>query len=628
MLGHGRHNEKVPRTTLANLRFRASIWDECMSSGLTRRLVTKACEEDVLFWINVFGWQTNPENLGEEDGPFITFPFQEEAILNTIRWQIVERRRVIWEKSRKQGGTFLALFKSIWLALFHDRKRSLWMSHTKEAVEKSGDEDTLFGKIEFILSRLPSWMTGNYPEKGKVIEKRGGVYSFAAHRSQIVGTSTTVRSGVGGRVTEINLDEFSKYTSAEAILGQTRDTGPPLLIGTHYGVGGLFYDLCKTPDSLKCVMHWSKNPMYNRGLYNSDPKLKPHERAVLPESPPPEGYPYITDGSPHGGPFPGLRSPYYDELSRDRSRREIAMHWDIDPASASHQFFDAQLIRDLVLRFSRDPEWVGDVDFAPDGKLHGLRPNPTGSLKLWFKPLPGSDQTQRYLVPSVYKVGIDVGAGTGATPTCMSIGDALANRKVAEWKCATLSPERVVPVAIAICHLFTSPNGDPAQQIFDATGQSGSGYQKALKESGFRNCWMYKGNELGLNPVSSDKLGWYSTGQNKYLLLARYESALRKGLLVNPSEEALKECLAFEKTGSTIEHGHSLRSENPDEGRDNHSDMAIADALMWKLLEEAGAAREPQDRQKDIRTGDYAYGTLGELLQWANEQDRKNPFRR
>jgi hypothetical protein len=620
MLGHGRHHEKVPRDLAPNLRFRASLWDECLASATARRLVTRACEEDILFWINVFGWQTNPDNFDAEDGPFITFPFQEDALLGTIRWQILERRPVIWEKSRKQGGTFLALFKSIWLALFHHRKRSLWMSHMKEAVEKSGDEDTLFGKIQFILSHLPSWMTEG-------IEKLGGIFAFSRTKSQVAGTSTTVRSGVGGRVTEMNLDEFSKYNNPEAILGQTRDTGPPLLIGTHYGVGGLWYDLCKDPLAKKFVFHWSKSPMYNRGLYRSDPKLKPHERGVLLDSPPPDGYPFVTDGSPHGGPFPGLRSPYYDELCRTRSKREIAMHWDIDPAGASHQFFDPELVRDLVLKYAREPDFRGDVSYDPDGTFHSLRRDPSGPLKLWLTLLPGCESTGRYVVPSEYKLGADVGAGTGATPTCFSVGDAVTGKKVAEWASARLTPENAVPVAIALCHLFSSPGGLPAKLIFDATGQAGAGFKKALKESSFRHVWLYKGDELGLNTQTTDQMGWYSNGANKYLLLSKYESALRQGHLVNPSEEAVKECLAFEKTATTIEHGTSLRSENPDAGRVNHSDLTIADALMWKLMEEAGAARSPKDRA-EAAGGDYPPDSLGDLLAWAEAGQRKSPFRR
>lgn len=619
MLGHGRHHEKVPRDTLLNLKFRKAVWEDCRTSSQSRRLVTRACEEDVLFWINVFGWQTNPENLGEEDGPFITFPFQEDAILETIRLQVVERKPVVWEKSRKQGGTFLALFKSIWLNLFHLRKRSLWMSHMKEAVEKSGDEDTLFGKIRFILSHMPSWMTQG-------IEKLGGVYAFSRTKSQIVGTSTTVRSGVGGRVTEANLDEVSKYNNPEAIVGQIKDTGPALMIGTHYGVGGLFYELCRSPVTHKFVFHWSRNPMYNRGLYRSDPKLRPHERAVLPDSPPPEGYPYITDGSPHGGPFPGLRSPYYDELCRDRSKREIAMHWDIDPAGASHQFFDAELIRDLIRKHGRDPDFSGDVDHDPEGKFCGLRINAHGALKLWMKPLPGCFQTNRYVIPSNYKVGADISGGVGATPTCFSVGDVLSNRKVAEWASAGYTPEHAVPVASAICRMFASANGEPAQLIFDATGSAGSQFSDALKKSNFRNIWMYR-HELGLNVRVSDKFGWFSTGHNKAILLAAYESALRKGLLINPSEVALKECLAFEKTGTTIEHGHSLRSENPDEGKSSHSDITIADALMWKLMEEAGAAKDPEERAKEAGD-DYPPDSLGGMLAAEAEGARKNPFRK
>ena len=603
MLYDAGYHKSVPREVAANLQFRAALWDECNRSRRARDLTLRACTDDILFWINAFCWQTNPEMVDAEDGPFVTFPVQEEYVLFALEHNVVGRRPILLEKSRKQGGTFLNLFIDLWLTRFHKRKRALVMSHNEKAVERSGDEDTLFGKIDFIISRLPSWMQDGLP-------RVKGVYQFKSTKSQIAGVATTTRSGVGGRATTLTLDEFSKYQNAEAILSQTRDTGPPKIIGTHYGVGGQFYELSRRPDTLKFVLHWSKCPLYNRGLYRSDPNLSPLERVVDKDNPPPPDYPFVVDGTPLGGPFPGLRSPYYDAVCKDRSAREVAIHWDINPEGASHQFFDQHMIADYVRRYAKDPVWVGDILHDPVGRFQGLKEDASGPLKLWVRFPAGHRETNKWVPPGLYKVGADIGAGTGATPTCFCGGDALTGRKVLEYANATVKPEPIAAVARAVCELLASPDGAPAQILWDGTGPTGKTFMEGLKNLGMRNFWYWR-DEFKLAPRVSENPGWFFSPAGKLLLLNEYEDALRKGLLTNPSKNALLECLAFEKIDGKIEHGHSVRSENPDAGTVNHSDVAFADFLMWKLMKEAGAARVGDEARP---TAGFAPGSFGDML--------------
>lgn len=571
----------VPADLVENLRFRKALLLECEKSKRARELVWHACRLDPIFFINSFGWQTNPNNVDEEDGPFICHDFQREALLESIRLNIIERQLVVWEKSRMQGGTYLALFKDVWLTTFHKRKRSLIMSHSEKAVEASDDEDTLFGKIDFIISKLPSWMQDGMPRKK-------GVYRMGKVKSQIVGTTTTARTGVGSRATTVTGDEVSKWQDPEKTLGGLRDTGPVLVIGTHYGVGGKFYDLCNDSMVHKFVLHWSLNPMYNRGLYRSDANLKPHQRVVDPvNNPLPPDYPMVTDGKPHGGPYPGLRSIYYDKLCRERPEREIAMHWDIDPAGASKQVFTAHLIRELILKYGDDPIFEGDVVHDPVGRFRGLRPSRGGPLKLWLPFLPHHEHTGRWVTPSTYKIGGDIGAGSGATPSCLSGGDALLGKKVMEYKFADppqARPANFARIASALCYLLADSEGNPAQIAWDRGGPTGETFGNALIEIGFRHFWYWR-DEFALNPKITDIPGWFPTTKGKKLLFEQYEEGLRTGKLVNPSKSSLLETAKFEytKTG-TIEHGEAVRSEDPTAGRMNHSDIVYADALMWKLM--------------------------------------------
>lgn len=643
MIASTRYRVFVPTELVANLKFRRSLIADCRTSSRARRLTWIACTEDPVFFINAFCWQTNPENIDEEDGPFICFPFQEEAIDKTIYWLLHERRRlVLWEKSRKQGGTMLLVYLNYWLTNFHKRKRALMMSHSEAAVEKSSDEDTLFGKIDFTIHHIPSWMQGGLPRnKGIYVFKRT---NLRKGRSQIRGISTTIRSGVGPRVTLVSGDEASKWNNADLILGTLKETGPILAVGTHYGIGGTWYDLCKRPDACKIVMHWSKNPMYNRGLYYSSPTMEAHERVVDRTNPPPSDYPFVTDGSPHGGPYPGLRSIYYDELCRDRSAREMAIHWDINPSGAARQFFNVNMIREYIHRYARPPEWEGEIDYDPSGRFKGLRTRENGPLRLWCKFLPhvtASDSgtlyspNGKFISPSLYKVGGDIGQGTGATPSCLAGGDALTGQKILEYQYALppqAEPTNFAKIAVAVCNMLGDPAGNPSQIVWDTTGPSGGKFSQAIVDLGFRNFWYWR-DEFKLNQRITDTPGWFANNNSTMALFRDYNEALDQGWVFNPSENALKETLAFEYIagGNGIAHGESLRTEDPSAGRINHSDMAYADALMVKLMREAGLTKKPEDRLEQNKHGDYGWNddgpTFGWLLQQGNDK-RKDPFRR
>lgn len=630
MLSPGQFWKLVPTDVAENLRFRKSLNAECLRSARARELVRHACKTDAVFFVNAFCWQTNPNMLGAEDGPFICFDFQREALLDTIRWNVEERQLVLWEKSRMQGGTYLALFKDVWLTLFHRRKRSLLMSHTEKAVETSDDEDTLLGKVDFVIEHLPSWMQDGLPRKKGVVRMR-------RTKSQIVGTSTTNRTGVGGRATTVTGDEVSKWQNAETVLGTLKYTGPVLAIGTHYGVGGKFYEMTRDPLVRKIVLHWSMNPMYNRGLYRSAPHLKPHERVVDPENNPlPPDYPVVTDGSPHGGPFPGLRSVYYDKLAREVSSRELAMHWDIDPAGAGRQVFSPHLIRDLAGKCVK-PDFEGDVVTDPSGRFSGLREAKGGPLRIWGKFLPHHQQTGRWMPASVYKVGGDIGAGTGATPSCLSGGDALTGKKVMEYAWGhppQARPANFARIASALCHMLSDSEGNPAQLVWDRGGPTGETFGHAIMELGFRHFWYWR-DLFALNPKISDVPGWFGNdGNARKKLFEDYEEGLRTGRYFNPSENALKETLAFEydRTGK-VEHGEAIRSEDPTAGRLNHSDMAYADGLSWMLMHEYSRDLDEIERGLQTEEAELVASGVGLPMSWIEEHcggyaDARDPFRR
>jgi hypothetical protein len=579
----GHYHRDVPRDLAGNLAYRAEILRLCDDHPEYRAAVVEMCRDDLLFYINVFVWQYNPDHFDGECGPFITWPSQEDALLETAETLFVTREDVIWEKSRKEGGTWLAMILEDHICRFRNDKKFLDISHSEQAVWRPDDKDSLFWKLHFIQDHLPEFL-------GATRRRKMGIH-YPGTGSGINGAATTKRSGVGGRGTVV-LDEFAKQDDASSIWSHTRDVGPRLVISTHYGVGTKFYNLCTNPNIKRVVMHWTKNPTKARGLYRADPS-RPGVPQVLDQSYEfPPDYPFVLDGSPHGGPFPGLRSPWYDAEARARSPRDMAMHIDINAQGSSAQVFDQAMIRRLQGRCF-PPFHKGVLTYDPDlGLPKRFAAADAGDMKLWCHlDHQGNPPRRRY------GAGADVSQGTGATNSCLSVIDGTTGEKVFEYAVNNMPPERFGVLCVAVCRFFADKGGDGAKLAWEAMGPGSTFKNVVMDDCGYRHVFFRPRSDLNLSHLDSENPGWAPTPSNKDMLIREYMTALSAGDCTNWSFEALEECLAFEydKSSGHIEHSGAKDMEDPSGAKQNHGDRVIADALAWKMAART-VVTEPQKR--------------------------------
>jgi hypothetical protein len=565
------HHRLVPRDPGENALFRLALLRACKEDGPTRRAAIKACREDCLFYINSFVCQYNPSRLGREVGPFVTWPRQDELVL-WILDHVRRGRDGLIEKSRDVGASWLNLIVEDWACSFHDWKKFLNISHTEDAVDRGDDPGSLFWKISFVHDHRPLWLLPAQPVK----KKMGFVYP--ATNSRVTGAATTERSGVGDRG-PIFLDEFSKQRNDFDILGQTADTGSRIFNGTHYGTGTAFYELSRRPDLDKFVLHWSHHPEKARGLYRFDAagqKVEVLDKSY--EYPP--NFKFVTDGRPTGGPFPGLRSPWYDEQCiRRASPRDVAMHLDIDPQGSTSQFFDPPTIRSLQREFCRDPVWEGDLQYDADSAtVTGFAPRPGGPLKMWSNRQP--DDT---FPAARYGAGCDISTGTGATNSCLSVASADTGERVLEYTSPRVPPDKFAVIVVSLCRMLRSESGDPAYLAWETQGP-GSAFGRKVIELGYRH-FFYRVAESTLNPRPTDLPGWYPSVETTYSLLEDYRSALYSKQFVNRSEIALSETLDFRYLGrGEVKHAGYDSKNDPSGAGINHGDRVIADALANKMI--------------------------------------------
>lgn len=614
MLSPGQFHKRVPRYLEGNLRFRKFVLERAAGNRAVQAGLREACRTDILFFINVFCWTFAPHEALRKRRPFITWPCQEigifggmvkigdEEVRNYGILEAIEQQfELVIEKSREMGASWLCILVMAWLFLFHHDMLFLMISRNQDAVD-APSPDSLFWKIDMILEYLPDWLRS---PPGEPIDRRSMLFSCPSTRSGITGQATTSKAGVGGRCTAMFLDEFSQIDEAWDVLDRTADTTKCRIFNfTHTGLETAAYDIAKAGVFRKLILHWSMHPEKARGLYRfKDGKIEILDKTY--EFPP--DYKFDMSGMP-GGPFPGLRSRWYDaECIRRRSQRAIAMDLDIDPKGATNQFFDgvqiASLRKHCVPAFWRG-ELVIDDDAA---RPIGLVVDESGPLKLWLNLLNGKPPFSRYAA------GADISTGNGATPSCFSVIDCRTGRKVAQYVTAHMREEAFATMAVALCWLFRDDDGNGARFCWEMQGP-GLSFGKRVVELGYRNIYYARDEQKAFfNQRDSEKPGWYPSQGNKLQLFNAYREALFSGKLTNLSSEALEECLSFKhgKNGKGVEHAGAAAGNDDSGARDNHGDIATADALAWKMV--TGTIRLLKDGKQpaqQIAAGSLAWRKL------------------
>lgn len=582
----------IPTIPDDNLAYRAMVWEGCEVNKRRREKCLDFCKHDLFFYVNTFVVQYNPLRVGDEVAPFILRPRQKQVLARTQQRLFPAERTMlrldmIWEKSRDEGASWMGLFLFDHRCLFFNRQNFLWVSHSADAVDKRGDPNCLFWKVRFMHEHLPEWIRrGVEPLKMR--------FWYPGTKSATTGQASTGRSGVGGRATAVGLDELGKMENAAEIIGQTQATGPRLMISTHYGVGTAFHQQCQRPDVAKERMHWSDNPEKNQGAYRYDGD----QNRIIPLDPSfvyPQDFVPVRSADVPGGPYRGIRSLWYDAVEAQvGSRRDMALHYDIDPLASTWQFFDGAVIRQLIRDHARPAVWQGDVEIDRDtGRVKELARSPNGPLRLWIYP-DGPASVPR----SRYTIGADVAQGTGATPSCLSIGDASLSMKVGEYANAEIPPEEFARISAAVGWLFCDDGGREAYFVWERAGGVGSAFGKEFMGLGYRNVYYQETPpKFGGMREQTENPGWYPNKEARLDLFQEYRSALVNHRFINPSQEALEELEKFEwtKDGTDIKHSGE-RAENPTAGSVSHGDLGVSDALDWMLMQLKGGRPKPLDQ--------------------------------
>ena len=609
-----------PREVDRNLVFRRELIHATAIDPAFRRLVRQRCAEDALYYFNAFCWTYDPRRVETPLLPFVTYPFQDEAILRVADC-ILHGQDVAIAKSRDMGASWMNLTILEWMWHFRDQVSFLMVSRNERYVDESGNPDSLFWKIDLLHRHQPAWLLPRGRDLGdRDPNRRQGHLGNAENGSVIDGEATTGNIGRGGRRTAVLIDEFAAFDVKDgyATLAATRDTTRCRIFNsTPKGAGNAFHKVAReVPGVLKIDLHWSKHPLKNHGLYRQvagkpvellddwkgDVEVFDKRTQELRTVHFPDGYDFIADGK--------LRSPWYDrECSRCATQAEIGQELDIDFLGSDYQFFDSASIEGLKKWSCRPPERVGDLEFDDALVPRRFADNVKGRWRLWIDL--GADERPPML--GRYVMGADIAAGTGASNSAVAVYDCHTAEKVAEYANPNILPADFARLLVAAGRWFNE-----AKIIPDRSGPTGEVCVKKILAEGYGNVY-YRRNEKKVGREVTLEPGVWLNPQAKTSCLEEYRDALGRHEIVNRSEAALDECLQFvRRPDGTIEHSASVTSIDPSGARTAHGDIVIADALaslgladVRRCTLETGAPPEvpalsPAARMMEAKVGRFA----------------------
>lgn len=605
----------VPKDFKANLKWRKKLLRKAANEPAFAEAVRKMCADDVLFYINGFVWTKDPRDQKMPVKPFITYQYQDDAIAGLV-YSVDKGLDVAWPKSRTMGASWKGLTFIEWKWHFHHDLDFGLVSRKQEYVDSPGDPKCLFWKIDFIHENQPNWLLPTGRWLGSKDPNRTHL-KLVNHdtRSTISGEATTGNMFRGSRLTMLFVDEMAAFEINDGYkaLSSTRDTTHCRVFNSTYqGTANAFYEITHNSAARVFEMHWTKHPIYKKGLYTSEKVSGFYRLKVIDEECNevvetirkewgerrefkfPEEYPFILDGK--------MRSPWYDaQCARCATKQEIAQEIDMNPQGSVFQFFDPSFINMLIAEYCIPAEMKGRLLYNPETmEPIGFEKNENSPLSLWFN-ISGDDSLGlfgdaskikdiKYFKNKRFGIGADVSMGTGASNSAASVVDLDTGRKVALWKDPHTEPGKFADEVVALCRWFND-----AKLIWDGSGPTGRAFTQRVIDIPYGHLYYRKDEEKFRSHIS-DQPGYYLNPEDRAIVMRDYREALEKREFINVSESGMRETLEFVvEPGGKVEHTQAANSQDPSGAKSAHGDEAIADALASRLMNATGS--EPKQAE-------------------------------
>ena len=195
-------------------------------------------KEDPCYWISTFCYTFNPK-VTPSHLRFRLFPFQNRLVRELVQ-AIRNGDDIFIDKTREMGVTYTILATFLWFWLYEPASNFLIGSRKEDYVDNrrggttGNKEESLFGKIDYMMSRLPEFVL----PKGFKKDRHFNYMSLVnpENGNVISGESSNANFSRGGRQKAIFLDEFAFWDNSNSVWGATADTTNCRIIATTPGV--------------------------------------------------------------------------------------------------------------------------------------------------------------------------------------------------------------------------------------------------------------------------------------------------------------------------------------------------------------------------------------------------------
>lgn len=230
-------------------------------------LIEKA-RRDVVFFFNQFATTYDPRPEAKPNHfPFLTYPFQDDFIKD-LEMSYRNVSDLLVEKTRDMGISWVVLSFIVHHWLFDPSFNALVGSRKEDLVDNF-QPDSLFGKMDYLIRRLPVWLLpqGYRNDQNrtfcKIVNPENG--------NTIQGESANRDFSRQGRYTLIFLDEFAFWDNADAVWTATADSAPiRIVVSTPHGKNNKFADLRFSNQIKVKSLHWTLHPHKNQEWYEAE----------------------------------------------------------------------------------------------------------------------------------------------------------------------------------------------------------------------------------------------------------------------------------------------------------------------------------------------------------------------
>lgn len=206
---------KAPKDREENKRFRADIIQRAEKDKELQAALIQKCRLDIIFFIDTFCWTYDPR-LSDPIIPFILYPKQEKLIAKLEEWLARSRQgekiNAFIDKPRDVGATFTVMTWCLAEYLFDDFSARVG-SRKEDYVDKKGEPDTLFYKLDFNLERIPKWLL---PSGFDSNARSSMILKNPQNPNIISGESANPNFGRGGRKSVTIFDELGFWDWAKS----------------------------------------------------------------------------------------------------------------------------------------------------------------------------------------------------------------------------------------------------------------------------------------------------------------------------------------------------------------------------------------------------------------------------